>query len=129
MPFDNLTDENILLYAAKCYDKPNCIFSEFDDDYKKIRYIKRLLYRYRMTGEVKVRLLLNHINLCQNVFGVVPTTRMLFFRIDSKDYSALKTLLLYSSSMPKEVRGIRGTNIISSDIPVDGKLVNMLRSL
>lgn len=129
MPFDNLTDENILLYAAKCYDKPNCIFSEFDDDYKKIRYIKRLLYRYRMTGEVKVRLLLNHINLCQNVFGVVPTTRMLFFRIDSKDYSSLKTLLLYSSAMPKEVKGIKGTNIISSDIEVDVNLVNMLRKL
>ena len=129
MSFDNLTEENILLYAAKCYDKPNCIFSEFDDDYKKIRYIKRLLYRYRTTGEVKVRLLLNHINLCQNVFGVVPTTRMLFLRIDEKDYSALKTLLLYSSSMPKEVKGIRGKNIISSDIPLDIILVDMLRKL
>lgn len=129
MSFDNLTDANILLYAAKCYDKPNCIFSEFDDDYKKIRYIKRLLYRYRTTGIVKVRLLLNHINLCQNVFGVVPTTRMLFFRIDEKDYSALKTLLLYSSSMPSIVRGIRGSDIISSNIPLDLTLVDMLRRL
>lgn len=129
MSFDNLTDANVLLYAAKCYDKPNCIFSEFDDDYKKIRYIKRLLYRYRTTSFVKVRLLLNHINLCQNVFGVVPTTRMLFLRIDEKDYSALKTLLLYSSSMPSIVKGIRGNDIVSSDITLDLILVDMLRRL
>lgn len=129
MSFDNLTDENVLLYAAKCYDKPNCILSEFDEDYKKIRYIKRLLYRYRTSGDVKVRLLLNHINLCQNVFGVVPTTRMLFLRIDEKDYSALKTLLLYSSSMPQIVKGIEGKDIISSDIEVDTRLVEALREL
>lgn len=129
MSFDNLTDGNILLYAAKCYDKPNCIFSEFDDDYKKIRYIKRLLFRYRRGGEVKIRLLLNHINLCQNVFGVAHTTRMLFLRVDEKDYSALKTLLLYSSAMPSVVKGIRGKDIISSDIPLDQKLVELLRKL
>lgn len=129
MSFENLTDANILLYAAKCYDKPNCIFSEFDEDYRIIRYIKRLLFRYRKRGDVKVRLLLNHINLCQNVFGVVPTTRMLFLRIDKRDYSALKTLLLYSSAMPSVVKGIRGEDIISSDIPLDANLIDLLRSL
>ncbi len=129
MSFDNLTDANVLLYAAKCYDKPNCILSEFDEDYKKIRYIKRLLYRYRTKGDLKVRLILNHINLCQNVFGVVATTRMLFLRIDLRDYSSLKTLLLYSSAMPEIVKGINGANIISSDIPVDMKLVDILRNI
>jgi uncharacterized protein (DUF1499 family) len=58
--FDDLTESNILLYAAKCYEKPNCIDSEFEEDYKKIRYIKRLLQKYRATGEIKERLLLNH---------------------------------------------------------------------
>ena len=53
MSFVNLTDSNILLYAAKCYDKPNCIDSEFDEDYKRIRYTKRLLHRYRISGVLK----------------------------------------------------------------------------
>jgi hypothetical protein len=129
MFFDDLNESNVLLYAAKCYDKPNCIQSEFDEDYKKFRYIKRLLHRYRITGEIKETLLLNHIIMTQNVFGVEASTRILFLRIDSKDWTALKTLLLYTSAMPDVVRGIRGENIISSDIPLDNKLVYVLRNL
>jgi len=129
MSFDDLNEKNILLYAAKCYDKPNCIDSEFDDDYKRIRYIKRLLHRYRLTGQLKERLLLNHLVVVQNVFGIIPSTRMLFFRIDERDYSALKTLLVYTSAMPITVRGIRGKDIISSDISLDSKLVETLREL
>lgn len=125
--FNDLNDSNVLLYAAKCYDKPNCIQSEFDEDYKKFRYIKRLLHRYRLTGEVKERLLLNHLILCQNVFGVEASTRILFLRCNEKDYNALKTFLVYTSAMPNIVKGINGKNIISSDIPLDLKLVDILR--
>ena len=127
--YDDLTEDNILMYAVKCYDKPNCVDSEFDEDYKRIRYIKRLLYRYRNTGEIKERLLLNHLVVTQNVFGVEGSTRMLFFRIDPKDYSALKTFLVYTSAMPNIVKGVRGSNIISSDIGLDMKLVDILRRL
>ena len=129
MLFDELNESNILLYAAKCYDKPNCLDSEFDEDYKKIRYIKRLLQRYRLTGEIKERLLLNHLVIAQNVFGVEASTRMLFLRLDKKDWSALKTFLVYTSAMPKVVKGIRGEDIISSDIPLDLKIVDTLRNL
>lgn len=127
--FENLSETNILLYAAKCYDKPNCVISEFDDDYKKIRYIKRLLQKYRLTGEIKQRLLLNHLIVLQNVFGIEASTRMLFFRIDERDYAALKTFLIYTSAMPEKVIGIKGLDIISSDIPLDPKIVDMLRRL
>ena len=129
MPFDILSEHNILLYAAKSYDKPNCVKSEFDEDYKRIRYIKRLLQRYRMTGEIKERLILNHLVIVQNVFGIEASTRMLFFRIDRKDWSALKTFLVYTSAMPNIVKGIRGQDIISSDISLDMKLVDILRKL
>lgn len=129
MQFDDLNESNVLLYAAKCYDKPNCIQSEFEEDYKKFRYIKRLLNRYRLTGKIKERLILNHINLTQNVFGIEASTRILFLRIDKRDWSALKTLLIFLSAMPNVVRGIRGNNIISSDISVDNHLVNILRDL
>ena len=127
--FDDLNDSNILLYAAKCYDKPNCLDSEFDEDYKRIRYIKRLLHRYRLTGEIKERLLLNHLTVTQNVFGVEASTRMLFLRINEKDYGALKTFLVYTSAMPKIVRGINGVNIDSSGIPLDLKLVEILKKI
>ena len=113
--FDELNESNILLYAAKCYDKPNCLDSEFDEDYKKIRYIKRLLQRYRLTGEIKERLLLNHLVIAQNVFGIEASTRMLFLRIDKRDWSVLKTFLVYTSAMPKLVKGIREQDIVSSD--------------
>lgn len=127
--FDDLNDDNVLLYAAKCYDKPNCIKSEFDEDYKKFRYIKRLLNRYRLTGAIKERLFLNHLIMIQNVFGIDASTRILFLRTDPKDWSSLKTFLLYTSAMPTVVRGIAGRDIISSDISLDQNLVNILRNL
>lgn len=127
--FDDLNESNILLYAAKCYEKPNCVSSEFDEDYKKIRYIKRLLQKYRLTGEIKERLLLNHLVVAQNVFGVEACTRMLFLRINEKDYGVLKTFLVYTSAMPMIVKGINGRDIISSDISLDNRIIDILRRL
>lgn len=129
MSFVNLTDSNILLYAAKCYDKPNCIDSEFDEDYKRIRYVKRLLHRYRITGVLKERLILNHMIVAQNVFGIEASTRMMFCKIDKRDYSALKTFLSYTSAMPETVYGINGENIISKEIAIDAKLVEVLNRI
>ena len=129
MLFNDLNDANVLLYAVKCYEKPNCIQSEFDEDYKTFRYIKRLLHRYRLTGEMKERLLLNHLILCQNVFGVEASTRILFLRNSEKDYSALKTFLVYTSAMPSIVKGIRGVDIRSSDIQLDNTIVDILREI
>ena len=129
MFYDDLNESNVLLYAAKCYDKPNCIQSEFDEDYKKFRYIKRLLNRYRLSGKIKEVLLINHLILTQNVFGVEASTRILFLMIDRKDWPALKTMLIFTSAMPNVVRGIRGQDIISSDISLDSNLVEILRSI
>jgi len=126
---DTLSEENMLLYAAKNYDKPNSIQSEFEEDYKRIRYIKRLLQKYRISGSIKERLLLNHLIVLQNVFGVEASTRMLFFRIDQKDWSSLKTFLIYTSAMPNILRGIGDKEINSSDISLDEHLVGVLRSL
>ena len=129
MLFNDLNDANVLLYAVKCYEKPNCIQREFDEDYKTFRYIKRLLHRYRLTGEMKERLLLNHLILCQNVFGVEASTRILFLRNSEKDYSALKTFLVYTSVMPNTVKGIRGVDIRSSDIQLDNTIIDILRRI
>ena len=119
MSFDDLTNENIMIYAMKVYDKPNCIMSEFKEDMKRFNYLKRLFRRYSKVGEMRERLVLNHLVVLYNVFGVEATTRLLFFKMAKSDYSALKTYLLFLSCMPEIVRGIKGHDIVSSDIPVD----------
>jgi len=128
MSFDDLTNENIMMYAVKAYDKPNCVMSEFKDDMKKFNYLKRLFKRYRKLGEVKEQLVLNHIVVLYNVFGAEVVTRLLFFKVAKDDYSALKTYLLFLSCMPERVKGIKGHDIVSSDIPVDMKIAEILRT-
>ena len=99
MFFDNLNDENIMIYAMKAYDKPNCIMSEFNEDMKRFNYLKRLFRRYRKFGELRERLVLNHLVVLNNVFGTEVATRLLFFNMSKDDYSALKTYLLFLSTI------------------------------
>lgn len=129
MSFDDLSNENIMLYAAKAYDKPNCIMSEFKEDMKRFNYLKRLFQRYRKLGEMRERLIINHLVVLYNVFGPEVTTRLLFFKLNTEDYSALKTYLLFLNYMPNIVRGIKGTNIHSSDISVDMNIAEVLRGI
>lgn len=129
MSFDDLTSENILIYAMKAYDKPNCIMSEFKEDMKRFNYLKRLFRRYRKQGELKERLVINHLVVLYNVFGVEVATRMLFYRMNREDYGILKTFLLFLNYMPLVVHGIKGHNIQSSDISVDLVVAEKLREI
>ena len=99
MSFDDLTSENFLLYAVKAYDKPNCIMSEFKEDMKRFNYLKRLFRRYRKMDELRERLVINHLVVVYNVFGVEVATRMLFYKMSKDDYSALKTYLIFLNYM------------------------------
>ena len=129
MSFENLTEDNMMLYAAKAYDKPNCIMSEFTEDMKRLNYLKRLFRRYRKHGEMRERLILNHIVVLYNLFGAEVTSRLLFFSTNKEDYTILKTYLLFLNLMPERVRGINGKDILSSDIPVDMDIAEVLRNL
>ena len=129
MSFDDLTNDNIMLYAVKAYDKPNCIMSEFKEDMKRFNYLKKLFRRYRKLGEIKERLVLNHLVVLYNVFGPEVASRMLFFKMAKEDYSALKTYLLFLSCMPDVVRSIKGQDIISSEIPIDMTVAQALRDI
>ncbi len=81
---DVLTEDNFLLYAAKNYDNPQCSSTEeFYDDLKKFKYIKRLFNKYAETGELKERLILNHIVVLANVFGPEAAVNLLFLRFES----------------------------------------------
>jgi hypothetical protein len=127
MSFDDLNNDNIMMYAMKAYDKPDCIMSEFKDDMKRFNYLKRLFRRYRKVDELREQLVLNHLVVLYNVFGPEVTSRMLFFKMSKDDYSALKTYLLFLSIMPEKIRGIKGQDIISSDIPIDTRVADVLR--
>jgi hypothetical protein len=129
MSFDNLTDDNVMLYAIKAYDKPNCIMSEFSEDMKRFNYLKRLFRRYRKHNELRERLILNHLVVLNNVFGVEVTTRLLFYEMSPNDYPQLKTYLLFLSCMPDVIIGIKGNNILSSSIEVNLEIANVLRTL
>ena len=129
MMFDNLNDDNIILYAIKSYESPNCIMSEFEGDLKRTKYLKRLFRRYKILKELKERLIINHIILLYNVFGAEATTRILFYRIDEKDYDILKTFLMYLNLLPTIVRGIRGKDIITSDILINLEIAEILRKI
>jgi hypothetical protein len=128
MSFENLTNDNIMIFAMKAYDKPNCIMSEFKEDMKRFNYLKRLFKRYRKLGELREQLVLNHLVVLYNVFGPEVATRLLFFQMSKDDYSALKTYLLFLSCMPEKVKGIKGHDIISSEIPVDMTIAEILRT-
>ena len=125
--FDELNNDNIMMYAVKAYDKPNCIMSEFKEDMKRFNYLKRLFKRYRKYEELREQLVLNHLVVICNVFGPEVASRLLFFKMAKDDYSALKTYMLFLNIMPDRVRGIKGQDIISSDIPIDYAIAETLR--
>jgi hypothetical protein len=127
--FDDLNDDNFLIYAMKSYVSPHCIMSEFEGDMKRTKYLKKLFRRFKASGDLKERLILNHIILIYNVFDAESATRILFYRTDERDYDILKTFLIYLNLMPTRINGIRGKNIESSDIMLDLSIAEILRKL
>lgn len=122
-----LTEENFILFAASKYDNPQCHdVQEFYDDLKRFKYLKRLFGRYRESGDLKERLILNHLIILYNVFGK-DATRMLFFKL--KDFqSYLKPFVILLGYMPDYIK--EGDTIIyNSDISMDSNIVNILRKI
>lgn len=127
---DKIDETNFLLYAAKHYDNPQCFDTlEFYEDMSRFKYIKRLFNRYEETGELKERLILNHLIILYNVFGPA-TTRMLFFKLNGHLH-LLKPFIILLGFMPDKVYGVGVENktIITSDIPMDEKIVKLLRKI
>ena len=127
---DKLDESNFMLYAAKHYDNPQCFDTlEFYEDMSRFKYIKRLFNRYEETGELKERLILNHLIILYNVFGPA-TTRMLFFKLNGHLH-LLKPFILLLGFLPDKVYGvgIENKTIITSDIPMDEKIVKLLRKI
>jgi len=130
MIFDDLNDDNFLMYAMKEYNDIQCTdIEEFYDDLKKIKYIKRLFNIYKNNGQLKERLILNHLIVFYNVFSVQAGTRILFYKIEKDFWPMLKTFLIFLDRMPEKVDSIRGVTIRASDIQLDDGIVTRLRSI
>ena len=100
--FPKLTADNINMFAMKHYDNPTCIDEkEFLDDMKRFKYLKRLFRKFDTTKELKIRLILNHIIVLNNVFGIEASSTLLFFKIEKQHWSLLKTFLVYLHIMPE----------------------------
>ena len=99
--FVKLTAENIMMFAIKHYDNPSCLDKkEFLDDMKRFKYLKRLFRKYDSSGILKTRLILNHIIVLANVFGVDAASTLLLFKIDKAHWSLLKTFMVYLNYLP-----------------------------
>ena len=101
MIFHELNEDNFLLFAIKNYENPQAVTKEdFDRDLNHFKYIKRLLKRYKNTGQLKTHLLLNHFIILYNIFGEA-TTAMLFFKIESELWSAMKSFIIFLGRFPE----------------------------
>lgn len=127
MYIDRIDDTNFILFAAKHYDNAQCHNTEeFLDDLKRFKYIKRLFSKYEETGELRERLILNHITILYNVFGP-EATKMLFYKLEGY-YSSLKPFLVLLNRMPDRI-AVNDSIIYSSDIVMDPIIIDTLRKI
>ena len=129
MMFD-LNSNNIQSFSENSYRNPQCVCAEdFHEDMNRVKYVKRLLNKYRKGEELKTRLILNHIICFYNVFDKYSATRIWFFKIDREYWSILKTFLEYLSLMPVVVHGVNGENIFSENLETDEDVLRDLENL
>ena len=120
--FDKLTVKNFSAFALQNYDDPQCAdIEEFQEDLRRFRYLKRLLHRYHEAGELRERLMLNHLITIFNVFGYEASMRMLKFKIKDQGYwSSIKTMLIYLGYVEE------GFEV---EVPIDETLAMTLREV
>jgi hypothetical protein len=124
-----LTNANFMLYAARYYDNPSCLdVEEFNEDLARIKYIKRLFNKFQETGELKERLIVNHLIVFYNMFGTVPASRMLFLKLG--EYAPLLApFLIFINRFPDTIDNLNteGSRLYTSSIPLDNHVVRILR--
>jgi len=124
-----LTELNVELYAAKGYENPNCAsMEEFIEDFNRLRYIKRLIRRYSINGELKERLILNHLVILYNTFDNTICTRLLFYKL-KKYLEYIVPFLLLLNRLPKTVLDENNIVIYTSDIKMNSYVVDKLREI
>lgn len=125
---DNLTDDNFLIFCAKYYDNPHCQSTEeFVEDLKHIKYIKKLLTRYAESGELKERLILNHLTILCNLFGPEALCRILYLKMKPQ-FPFIKPFLILLNIMPERIFNVGDEAVIDTAlIAMDQQIINALR--
>ena len=118
--FKILTSETIDIFAKRHYDNKGASQEEFDDDMNRFKYLKRLFRKYDTSKEFKSRLIINHIIVLANVFGIEAATTLLFFKVDKQHWSILKTVLIFLNYTPEQ-------ELI--DIELDQKVMEELKRI
>lgn len=126
---DKLTDENFLVFCAKVYDNPSAHSTEeFLEDLSRIRYVKKLLTRYQDTGDLKDRLILNHIITLHNCFGV-HLAKILFLKTE-KQYHMIKPFLILLNALPAVIYSVgKYDKVYTDEISLDPIIVQRLREI
>lgn len=127
---EHLYESNFVIFAAKHYDNPQCLSTaEFYDDLSRFKYLKKLFNRYDEIGELKERLIINHLIVLFNCFDK-ETPRMLFLKMPEYAHY-LKPFLVYLNRMPDKIEniGVEPRMILSSDVNMDKNIVEILRRL
>lgn len=119
--FDELTEDTFLLFAARHYYNPRCIDAdEFFEDMKRFKYVKRAINKYFENNKISVNLILNHLIVIFNVFGVGPGLKLLEYKFDSKYWSVIKPCVVYLKIVPNDKY---------TGIPMDELVINELRKI
>ena len=119
--FDTLTRKNFELYAAQNYNNPECIdVEEFKEDLARFKYLKRLLRRYEVTEDLQVRLILNHLIVLYNIFGIEAANKMIWYKIEPEHWTYIKPFLVFLNYLPIDEK---------VEIPLDPLIVDTLRKL
>ena len=115
-----LNEDNLILFLMKHYDNPGCSgIQEFHDDVKRFKYVRRLFKKYEEQQLLRERLIINHLVVLNNLFGIDTVTQVLLYKIDQKHHSYLKTFMLYLNMNTDKI----------DDISIDDTIANKLRNL
>ena len=119
--FDTLNRRNFELFASQNYNNPECLdIEEFKEDLSRFKYLKRLLRRYELTEDLQLRLILNHIIVIYNVFGIEAANKMVWYKIEPEHWTYIKPFLVFLNYLPVDEK---------VEIPLDPLIVDLLRKI
>lgn len=125
----NLTDQNFLLYCAQHYQNPSCVSDiEFLEDIRRIKYIKKLLSKYKTSNEINIRLILTHLTVLGNVFGRDVLCQIIWLKFKN-DLSEMKPFLIALNLLTTRVFFVNGVNYDTDEISMNENIIRLLRQI
>lgn len=119
--FDTLNRKNFELFASHYYNNPECLdIAEFKEDLARFKYLKRLLRRYELTEDLQIRLILNHLIVLYNVFGIEAANKMIWYKIEPEHWTYIKPFLVFLNYLPVDEK---------VEVPLDPLIVDILRKI